>query len=218
MPTTDQPPPATDPSEAPIGSATPDPAQAALAAEIRDLQATIAAAREAFAGAIDASPGAAAGAAEAALELLIAEVGATDVDVADGPRPLFPAETVDRGEVGDTGDQLTATLTVARDVGGTVGNTVVDLLRDPIAGDLGAWQRDAAGVLAAIDETISVAASLEERELAIGELPGLGTRAIAWARLTTEASSTEDATAYAERGVANLEVIEVTIDRLELPS
>lgn len=216
LPTTTTPPPATDPSEAPVASSTPDPARVALVTELEDLQATITAAREAFAGAIDATPAAAADAAEATLELLIAEVAATDADHGDGPRPLFPAETLDRDEAGDAADQLTATLTVARDVGGTLGNTVVDLLRDPIAGDLGAWQRDAAGVLASIDETVASATSLEEQELAIGELPGLGTRAIAWARLTTEAASTEDATAYAERGVANLEVIEVTLADLEL--
>lgn len=215
LPTTATPAPATDPSEAPIGSSTPDPARASLAAEVADLRATITAARESFADALDATPAAAADAAEATLEMLVAEVGATDADLGDGPRPLFPAETLDRGEDGDAADQLTATLTVARDVGGTVGNTVVDLLRDPIAGDLGAWQRDAAGVLAAIDTTIASATSLEELELAIGELPGLGARAIAWARLTAEASSTDEATAYAERGVANLEVMEMTLDRLE---
>ncbi len=216
LPTTAEPTPDTDPSEAPIGSATPDPSRDALLTEVGRLGATITAAREELSAAAEADgPQAAGRAAEAALTLLIAPPGATD-DGGDEPRPLFPGETLDRDDTEEAADQLTVTLTRARDVGGTLGSTVVDLLRDPIAGDLGAWQRDAGGVLASVDETIAGAGSLEEHEVAVQQLPGLGTRAVAWARLTTTAASTDDARAYAERGAANLEVIAATLERLEL--
>lgn len=220
LPTTETPPPDTDPAEAPLGSSTPDPARDALIAEVEHLQATIATARDELAAALDAEgPAAAQRAAEAALEVLVADAGATGADQGEGPRPLFAAETLDRDDADeDAPDQLTHTLTRARDVGGSLGNTVIDLLRDPIAGDLGAWQRDAGGVLAAIDETLRATSTLEEREVAVAELPGLGTRAIAWSRLTATARATDDARAYAERGLANLDVILVTLDRLEAGS
>lgn len=218
LPATETPAPDTDPTEAPVGSTTPDPARDQLVAEIDRLRATIVAAREAFAGALEATgPGAARSDAAAALELLVAPPGTDAADLEDGaPRPLFPSEPAERDLPEDTADQLTLTLTQAREAGGSLGNTVVDLLRDPIAGDLGAWQRDATGVLASIDATIADASTLEEREAAVAELPGLGTRAIAWARLTEDAASTEDAVRYAERGVANLDVIIVTLDRLSV--
>jgi hypothetical protein len=223
LPSTEAPAPENDPSEAPVASSTPDPSRQALVAEVERLRTTVAAARDELAGALDPPrPGAARAAAEAALELLVADetgAGGAGTDGADDePRPLFPSEPSDRGQPEDAADQLTLTLTRARDVGGSLGSTVVDLLRDPIAGDLGAWQRDAAGVLDSIDLTLRDATTLEEREAAVAELPGLGTRAIAWARLTAAASSAEDAERYAERGVANLDVITVTLDRLELSS
>lgn len=208
--------PATDPAEAPIGSSTPDPARVALVEEVERLQATITAARDELARAVDAgSPAEARTAAEAALDRLVADPGAVGDGDSEGPRPLFAGETLERDEDEGAPDQLTLTLTRARDVGGTLGNTVVDLLRDPIAGDLGAWQRDAGGVLASIDETLASASTLEQLEVAVGELPGLGTRAVAWARSASDTADLEAARAYAERGVANLDVIQVTLARLE---
>jgi hypothetical protein len=217
LPATDAPGTATDPTEAPVASETPDPARDALVAEIERLRASVAAAREAFAGAIDAGGTAESRrAAESSLELLVAPADLAPDDLDDDEvRPLFPATSGDRTSPEDAADQLTSTLTAARDAGGSLGNRVVDLLRDPVAGDLGAWQRDAAGVLASIDATVAEATTLEEREAAVAELPGLGTRAIAWARLTADASSPDDAHAFAERGVAHLDVILVTLDRVE---
>lgn len=216
LPTTEPPPSGIEPAEAPVASSTPDPARDQLVAEIDRLRATVAAARDAFAGALDATGSNAARAdAAAALELLVAPPSSDATDGTDDDlRPLFPSEPAERDLPDGTADQLTVTLNQAREAGGSLGDTVVDLLRDPIAGDLGAWQRDATGVLASIDATIAEAPSLEQQEAAVGELPGLGTRAIAWARLTENAASTDDATRYAERGVANLDVIIVTLDRL----
>jgi hypothetical protein len=220
LPSVEAPAPATDPAEAPLGSSTPDPARDALVGEVRRLQRTIAAAREGFAAALEGDGlGPARAAADDALELLVAAPGATGSQQGDDdPRPLFPADTLERDDDGDAADQLTVTLTRARDVGGSLGNAVIDLLRDPVAGDLGAWQRDAAGVLASVDRTTDGATTLEEHEVAIAELPGLGTQAVAWAQLTADASSGDAARAFAERGVASLDVIRVTLDRLDLPA
>lgn len=207
----DPPPEETAPAEqAPIASSTPDPARDALDAEVERLGATVATAREALAETLDAStPARARQAATDALALLVA--GADD---GDDPRPLFPAESLGRDEVSDAPDQLTNTLTAARDVGGAHGNAVVDLLRDPVAGDLGAWQRDAAGVLLSIEATTQEAADLDGLEMAIAELPGLGTQAVAWVQLAAAATSLDQARAFAERGLAGLDTIVVGVDLL----
>jgi hypothetical protein len=208
--------PATDPSEAPIASATPDPARDALLDEVRRLTATVGAAREELAVALDAEgPTAARQAGRDTLAVLVAESGPDDT-TADEVRPLFPAESLGRDGTLDAPDQLTNTLTAARDVGGPLGRAVVELLRDPVAGDLGSWERDAAGVLVGVEATTRDADDLEGLEQAITGLGGLGTQAIAWVQLTAEASSTEDARAYAERGLASLDTIVVGIDLLDL--
>jgi hypothetical protein len=208
--------PATDPSEAPIASSTPDPARDALLVEVRRLTATVAAAREELATALDAEgPTSARQAGRDTLTLLVAESGPDDT-TADEVRPLFPAESLGRDDLLDAPDQLTNTLTAARDVGGALGRAVVDLLRDPVAGDLGSWERDAAGVLVGVEATTREASDLEGLEQAITGLGGLGTQAIAWAQLTAEASSTEDARAFAERGLASLDTIVVGIDLIDL--
>jgi hypothetical protein len=208
--------PAADPSEAPIASATPDPARDALLVEVRRLTATVGAARDELAGALDAEgPTAARQAGRDTLALLVAESGPDDT-TGDEVRPLFPAESLGRDGLLDTPDQLSNTLTAARDVGGALGRAVVDLLRDPVAGDLGSWERDAAGVLVGVEATTREADDLEGLEQAITGLGGLGTQAIAWTQLTAEAASTDDARAYAERGLASLDTILVGIDLLDL--
>ncbi len=202
--------PAGDPSRAPLGSSVPDPTRDVLIGEVQRLRATVTASRDALAAALDSDgTQGARTAADDALNVLVAERGE-----ASEPRPLFPADTLDRDGDVDAPDQLTITLTAARDLGGQLGNAVVDLLRDPVAGDLGAWQRDAAGVLASVTATTREADDLTGLEAAISELPGLGTQAVAWAELTASAGSIEDARAYAERGVASLEVILVSLDLL----
>jgi hypothetical protein len=201
-----------DPSESPIAASVPDPAQVALADSVDDLIASVTAARDGLDAAVDAgSADAARGAAADALTALVHDPDRSQ----DDPRPLFPSQTLERDDELEAEDQLTRTLTAARDAG-TEGGRVLDLLRDPIAGDLGAWQRDPAGMLDAIDAATAAASELEALELAVGELAGLGTRAIAWTRLAAEAGSVDDAAAYAERGVANLDVIVATLDRVEL--
>jgi hypothetical protein len=199
-------------AEEPLASVTPDPRRDALIASFGDLTASVTTARDALAEAAEATTTTAAtAAANDALAALVVDATGT----APQTRPLFPAETVDRSTATAVEDQLTLTASIARDAG-TAGRELLHVLRDPIAGDLGAWQRDAAGVLASISEATTGATSLDDLDAAIAELPGLGTRAIAYAQLVTRASSTEAAVAFAERGAAHLEVILATLERVEL--
>ncbi|MFP4311539.1 MAG: 50S ribosomal protein L11 methyltransferase [Nitriliruptoraceae bacterium] len=128
----------------------------------------------------------AAGEASSANELGAAIARADALLVSDpsaGTRALFPSETLERDERAEEPAQLTELLARAREVGGSLGRSVVENLRDPIAGDLGAWERDAAGVVArARDATDGVTeeSTALERVLA---LDGEGPRAIAWLSL-----------------------------------
>jgi hypothetical protein len=195
-------------AEQPVEASAPDPARDALLAQLGDLRATVANARDELAAALEPADAATARrAGDRTLAWLLE--GAGDEDVA----ALFPSTTTERGDLGSD-DVLTLTLTAARDAGGTLGRSALELLRDPVAGDLGTWQRDPAGVIASVQATTDAAGDLAARERAVLELPGEGTRALAWTLLTAEARSTDDAAAYAERGIAHLDLILAAIDDL----
>lgn len=199
-----------DGAQAPLAAEPPDPSVMQVRDAVEELTATIEAARAPLAAAATADDLSAARRLGAeALASLVRDRG----QGAPPPTgPLFPDETADRGQTEDADDRFTLTLTAARE-GGAPGSALLDLLRDPIAGDLGSWQRDAAGVLASIEATVAGSASLEQREVDVGELAGLGPRAIAWTLLVLDAPDRATATAAAERGAANLEVVLATLDR-----
>lgn len=199
-------------ADAPIASSTPDPSAIALASAFEDLVATVTAGRDRLEAASRASSlDAARSAGRDALAQLLVEPPVAGGAAPEG-RPLFPSETEDRGTDGAE-DQLTMTTAAARDAG-AAGGPVLSLLRDPVAGDLGSWQRDPEGVLGMVDDAIAATGGIEALELAVQELPGVGTRAVAWAWLTTRAVTLDDATAYAERGAAHLEVVLATLDTI----
>jgi hypothetical protein len=62
--------------------------------------------------------------------------------------------------------------------------------------------------------TTTAAGDLAAREQAVLELPGEGTRALAWALATADARDRDTAAAYAERGIAHLDIILLAIDDL----
>jgi hypothetical protein len=193
-------------AEEPLGVATPDPARDALVDELEALRGHLAETRDRLAAAVDADDAATARRhADAALELFVGQ--------GDGGDPLFPTVTLERGsELAD--DRLTRTLTAARDAGGTLGRATLELLRDPLAGDLGTWQRDPGGVVALVEATATPATDLAALEAAVLELPGEGTRALAWTLLTAEARDLDAARASAERGVAHLDIVVAAVDDL----
>jgi hypothetical protein len=195
-------------AERPVEASAPDPARDALLGQLRDLRVTIAAARDELASAMEATDAASARrTGDRAVAWLLEGTGGEDV------APLFPSTTTERGDLGSD-DVLTRTLTAARDAGGGLGRSALELLRDPVAGDLGTWQRDPAGVVASVEATTAAAGDLAAREQAVLELPGEGTRALAWALLTASARDVDEAAAYAERGLAHLDLILLAIDDL----
>ncbi|GGI07642.1 hypothetical protein [Egicoccus halophilus] len=202
--------PSADGAEAPDAEPAPSPQREELVAATDDLLRSLTRARDLLHEASEASQvGAARAAAGQALAYLIDGAGRGEVDSA----PVFPATTVEeRGGGGEVDDALTLTLTSANDAGGTVGREVAEALRDPLAGDLGAWQRDPAGVLATVEQSVRDTDTVEATERAVFELAGEGTRAIAWTLLAAEARSVDDVTQYAERAAAHLEVAQTAIE------
>lgn len=197
-------------AENPLGAHAPDPARDALLAELGELRDLLAEARGHLEDATEAdSTGEVRDATGAAIELLAGDPG-------EGTAALFPVEQGERGASGDREDRLTSALTVTREAGGTAGQQARELLRDLVAGDLGAWQRDAEGMLAMVTSTTRVTGSLEEIEAAVFELPGEATRGLAWAMLAQEAGDPERAGEYAHRGATHLDVAVTAIDELDL--
>jgi hypothetical protein len=145
------------------------------------------------------------------------------------PPGVLPAVEPDRGGTASD-DLLTALITLAGDVGGERGRLVLELVRDPMLGDLGAWQRDPVGVIAVLR-----AIAEEERRAGGGapgdtraldaemlEIPGELTRALGYAFVV--ASSTDEALVAhaAEQGAGRLGVVlialEIAIERLGGPA
>jgi hypothetical protein len=204
-------------AEQPVETQTPDPARDSLVAHLTELRVAVAATRDELAEAMEA-PNAAAGrrAGDRAVARLVdapeLEVGATGLD-GELP-PLFPSTTTERGSIDGADDLLTRTSTAARDAGGALGRSALELLRDPLAGDLGTWQQDPAGVVAAVRTTAASADDLPSLERAVLELSGEGTRALAWALLTADPPTPADVAAYSERGVTHLDLILAAVDGL----
>lgn len=199
-----------DAREEPLAATPPDPSVDRVASATEALQGTLEEARTAITDAVDADDLAtASSAADRTLAALVVDRG---VGSEPSTGALFPAETTDRGSSAQAEDRFTRTLTVARD-GGDPGSQLLDLLRDPLAGDLGAWQRDAAGMVSVVESVASGGGSLEQLEAEVAELAGLGTQAIAWTLLTRDADDLEAARAFAERAQASLDVVLVTLER-----
>jgi hypothetical protein len=196
----------------PVEAQMPEPGRDELVARLGELRTAVAAARDELAAATEVSDASAAEGGARAVALL---VDAPELDGDDAATaPVFPSTTTERGSIEGADDLLSVTLTAARDAGGELGRATLELLRDPLAGDLGNWQQDPAGVVAAVRSTADRGGDLQALERAVLELPGEGTRALAWALLTSEASDGEAATAYAERGVAHLELVLLGLDDL----
>jgi hypothetical protein len=198
-----------EPSEAAPADPVPDPTHAAVLDEVTRLGDSVTAARTALAEAAAADDVASARrAGQAAVGRLLADGTTTS----EAP-PLLPAETTDRETRPTELDALTATLTAARAAGGELGERVTGLLRDPIAGDLGAWERDAAGMVGQARAVADPGAELDALDPAVLALQGDALRALAWAYLTADAEELDAARAYAERGVVHLDLILEAIDR-----
>lgn len=196
-----------------LGAEPPDPHTEVLTATLGDLRRSVAAAREALAAATVADGPAGEDAAALAVSLLAADEPLAEGEEQPDPSPLFPGPESSRSETIDHGDAFSETLSAAR-AAGQAGAPVLDLLRDPVAGDLGGWQRDAAGTLEHIRTTARGTADVAAAEEAIAELDGEGPKALAWALLAADARNDEERAAYAERGVAHLDLVLDAVDEV----
>jgi hypothetical protein len=188
----------------PLGAEADDPDLDLLHAELGRLVASLTAARDRLvdaAGSADVDAARAAG--EGAAALLVDD--ARFADARGDLDALLPAEDRERGDTGSGEDLLTTTLAAARDAG-ELGRRTTAVMRDTIAGDLGSWQRDPEGMVTLIEATAEPDAALADLEAAVLEVPGEGPRALAWALLVAGAPELDTAAAYAERGIAHLDL------------
>lgn len=206
---------ASQPSTPEPGPTQPDPREEALDEQVAAALTTLEAVRDTLAEAEqteDVVAGRAA--AERAVHTLIAAPSlAGDLDgdgSTEGPRgaPLFPGPADTRQETIDYGDAFTELLTAARNAG-SAGGPVLDVLRDPVAGDLGTWQRDVEGLLDQIRDTVDRAAGAEMdvAEMTVSELAGEGPRAIAWSLLAVGTDDLGRLHAFAERARVHIEIM-----------
>jgi len=178
------------------------------AAEVREvLDAVIAAATDPAADPADPSAFRILG--EEAVGLLLGEpAGGT------GPG-LLPAIQPDRGGT-STDDLLTELITFAGDVGGERSRLVLELIRDPLLGDLGAWQRDPVGVIALLRaiaaELVSVGTDPSTLDAAILEIPGELTRTLGYALVVSTTDDPRIARHAAERSSGHLGVVLVALE------
>lgn len=206
----------------PLESEQLDPAADELSAALAVLRDGVQAARDELttAASADGLPEASA-AADRALALLLDDPSRTTDAASEAVRPLFPAVTADRTAAEQQDDALSSTVSLARDAGGDIGRATVETLRDPIAGDLGAWELDAEGAVARAREATAVSGSLSGQLDTVSEqvaaLDGDGVRALAWTFAATEASDLEDVQLAAERAGAHLGVVLVALDLLLAP-
>lgn len=167
-----------------------------------------AASRAAATGDVDASR--AAGAAAVTRMLGPVEGGAD--------RGLVPAIEPDRAGTGSD-DLITTLVTAAGDVGGERSRLIIELVRDPMLGDLGAWQRDPVGVILVLRTSAATATDAAALDAALLELSGELTRALGYA-LTVAATDDLALAAHAARQATGrlgvvLVAIELAVEALE---
>ena len=133
---------------------------------------------------------------------------------AGGTSPgVLPAIEPDRAGAGSD-DLITALITRAGDVGGERSRIVLELVRDPMLGDLVAWQRDPVGVIAALraigeGDAARGAASLDA---ALLELPGELTRALGYAFAAAASEDPAVVAHAATQGAGRLGVVLVALE------
>lgn len=135
---------------------------------------------------------------------------------------LLPAVEPDRSGTG-TNDLITELITYAGDVGGERSRLVLELVRDPLVGDLGAWQRDPVGVITLLrsiaDEYSAPGSDPSQLDAALAEIPGDLTRALGHALVIATTEDTSVAAHAARRAAGHLGVviiaIELAIERID---
>jgi hypothetical protein len=127
------------------------------------------------------------------------------------PPGLLPAIDPDRAGLGSA-DLMTALVTLAGDVGGERSRAVLELVRDPMVGDLGVWQRDPLGVIALVRASVEGERVPAQLDAALLELPGELPRALGYAFALADARDVAMAEHAATRGAGRLGVVLVAIE------
>jgi ribosomal protein L11 methyltransferase len=181
------------------------PEEQALLVEVADMEALLQRVDEELVDATDAADLAGLRAAAARADMLLV------TDPGTGTRAVFPSQDLERNEQRETPDALTVTLTTAREVGGPLGRSVVEKLRDPIAGDLGSWELDAPGVIATARGAVAGVGDEATAAAQVLALDGEGPRAIAWLALAGDASDPALARTAAARAREHVEVMLIAL-------
>jgi hypothetical protein len=126
-------------------------------------------------------------------------------------RGLVPAIEPDRGRAGSD-DLITTLITVAGDVGGERSRLVLELVRDPMLGDLGAWLRDPVGVITLLRAAADSSDDAAALDAALLELPGELTRALGFALAVASTDDPALALHAARQASGRLGVVLVAIE------
>jgi hypothetical protein len=124
---------------------------------------------------------------------------------------LVPAIEPDRGGVGSD-DLTTALITSAGDVGGERSRLVLELVRDPMLGDLGAWQRDPVGVISVLRSAVDASDDTAALDASLLELPGELTRALGFAFAVASSDDPALSAHAARQAVGRLGVVLVAVE------
>ena len=139
---------------------------------------------------------------------------------------VLPAIEPDRAGLGSD-DLVTAVVTLAGDVGGERSRLVLELVRDPMLGDLGAWQRDPVGVITVLRTTAETSTAggpdalgvPDALDAALLEIPGELSRALGYAFVLASTDDPGLVDHAAAQGSGRLGVVlvalELAIERLE---
>jgi len=155
----------------------------------------------------DATSARAAGA--TALDLLVTRDDSTE-------SALLPHVSEDRATTSENPAVMFTALSAAGETGGSVGTDLRAIIADSLAGDLGAWQRDAAGMVAWAREVADPSLPLDTLESNVLELPGEGLRALTWTLLLVDATDVELAQAYALRARAHIGLVSGALDSINV--
>lgn len=187
----------------PLGSEGPDPAREELVTQLEAFAAAVEEVRAPLRAAIDADDATRVRmAAEDALEAFVADADDTTV---------FPSQPGESERMAGGDDLLRTTLAQARTAGGELGGDAVEILRDPIAGDLGAWERSPQEMLEATVAAVEDVDDLDAATDAVLDLAGEGPRAIAWLALARDTSDDQLAVEAATQADGHLEVIGLAV-------
>lgn len=187
----------------PPGSEEPDPARDELVTQLEAFAAAVEEIRAPLRAAIDADDATRVRtAAEDALEAF-----ATDAD----DTTVFPSQLGESERESGGDDLLRTTLAQARTASGELGGDAVEILRDPIAGDLGAWERSPQEMFEATVAAVEGVDDLDAATDAVLDLAGEGPRAIAWLALARDTSDDQLAVEAATQADGHLEVIVLAV-------